>query len=318
MRSFTLYTLSLFLFLCLLSLVGWFFNPFVSHAANSTPTIPIPDALSRLENPQVTSLTFWDPSIGSVGNLDLTATSVLSYDLTTNTVLYAKNPTKELPMASLTKIMTAIIALENPKTPDSYLVSNRDLVGEDSMGLSAGESLPLSDLLYGLVLHSGNDAAETIADNYPQGTAAFVVAMNEKAQALGLTHTHFTNPTGLEGDGDQHTTAADLLIMTRYALLQFPLFDQVVSTFDYTIPATATHKAYDLENETNLLSSYPGVKGVKDGYTPQAGLCLVTYLDYGGHQILAVILGSDNRRGEMIDVLDYSLKKLGITPPQHE
>jgi D-alanyl-D-alanine carboxypeptidase (penicillin-binding protein 5/6) len=105
--------------------------------------------------------------------------------------------------------------------------------------------------------------------------------------------------------------------MTRYALTTFPLFTTVAATFDYYIPPTATHKAYSLENETNLLSSYPGVKGIKTGYTPEAGLCLVTYLDYAGHKIIAVLLHSDDRRSEMKELLDYSLKDLGVTPPKH-
>ncbi|HEX7042371.1 MAG TPA: hypothetical protein VF189_03915, partial [Patescibacteria group bacterium] len=97
----------------------------------------------------------------------------------------------------------------------------------------------------------------------------------------------------------------------------FPIFREVVSTYEKELPATSTHKYFYLTNETNLITSYPGVKGVKDGYTPEAGLCLVTYLDYEGHHIIAVILGSDDRRGEMKEVLDYSLKKIGVTPPKH-
>lgn len=319
MRSSFVYVVSLFLIIFLACLIGWFFHPLISNASGVLGiSSPVPTVMSRLSNPEVTTLNLWLPHVVADRTpLDLTAKSALAYDLTTNKVLVAKNPDTRLPMASLTKIMTAIIALENPKLPDSYTVRPQDLVGEDSMGLSAGESLTLSDLLYGLVLHSGNDAAETLADNFPGGRQAFITAMNEKAAALGLQNTHFTNPTGLEGDGNQYTTAADLLVLTRFALQQFPLFDKVVATFDYTIPATPTHAVFYLENETNLLTSYPGVQGVKTGYTPEAGLCLVTYLDYGGHQILAVILGSDNRRGEMIDVLDYSLKTLGITPPAH-
>jgi serine-type D-Ala-D-Ala carboxypeptidase (penicillin-binding protein 5/6) len=220
-------------------------------------------------------------------------------------------------MASLTKIMTAIVALEHQKTDDQYVVRQQSLVGEDSMGLSAGETLSLSDLLYGLILHSGNDAAETIADNFPNGRLAFIRAMNTKLATLGLTDTHFSNPTGLEGDGNQYTTARDLLTMTRYALIHFPEFRSVVATFDDTIPATTSHKAYYLENETNLISSYPGVEGVKTGYTPEAGLCLVTYLNYDGQEIIGVILHSDDRRDDMKELLDYSLTKLGIMPPHH-
>lgn len=283
---------------------------------------PLPDFLNILANKEVSTLNLWLPSLDNKisANLktpEITAKSALVFDATTKEVLYSKNPTKKLPMASLTKIMTAIVALENKKKDDTYQVQKDDLVGEDSMGLDAGEKLSESELLHGMMLHSGNDAAEVLANNFPGGRTAFVKAMNNKVKALGLNDTNFTNPTGLEGDGRQYTTAYDLVVETEYALSNFPLFDQVVSTFDYNIPETSTHKEYDLENETNLLTSYPGVKGVKDGYTPEAGLCLVTYLDYKGHKIIAVVLGSGDRRGEMIELLDYSLKSLGITPPNH-
>jgi D-alanyl-D-alanine carboxypeptidase len=283
---------------------------------------PIPDFLTILANKEVSTLSLWLPSLenkisANLKTPDVSAKSVLIFDTTTKEVLYSKNPIEKLPMASLTKIMTAIVALENKKPDDTYLVSKDDLVGEDSMGLDVGEKLSMEELLYGMMLHSGNDAAEVLANNFPGKRAAFIKAMNNKIKALGLSDTNFTNPTGLEGDGKQYTTAYDLIVMSEYALSDFPLFAQVVSTFDYNIPQTATHKAFYLENETNLLTSYPGVEGIKDGYTPEAGLCLITYLDYGGHKIIAVILGSDDRRGEMIELLDYSLKSLGVTPPAH-
>ena len=283
---------------------------------------PIPDFLMLNKNNQVTLLDFWTPVVaktqGSSGDLaDLTAQSVLMYDLTDNKVLYEKDPDVRHPMASLTKIMTAVISLENPKPDDKYSVVKDDIVGSDSMGVSAGETYNLSDLLYGLVLHSGNDAAEVLAHNYPGGRAAFIEAMNNKAKALGMLNTHYTNPSGLQGDGDQYTTTYDLLVLTKYALEHYPLFAQVVSTASYDIPQTSTHAAIHLDNETNLLTSYPGVKGVKDGYTPEAGLCLVTYLDYGGHKIIGIILNSQNRRGEMKELLDYSLQSVDITPPPY-
>ena len=295
---------------------------FIVKGVKPTILSPIPDFLNLIKNNEVSSLSLWLPDLtntvhASIKEPQVDGTSALVYDMTTKKFLYLKNPKKRLPMASLTKIMTAIIALENPKKDDKYTVTQADLVGEDSMGLSAGETLSLKNLLYGLVLHSGNDAAETIAGEYPGGRMAFIKAMNNKVKTLGLTDTNFTNPTGLEGDGDQYTTAYDLLVMTNFALTNFPLFDQVVSTFDYHIPATSTHKEYYLENETNLLTSYPGVKGVKTGYTPDAGLCLVTYLEYDNHKIIGVLLGSDNRIKDMKDLLDYGLLSEGITPPPH-
>lgn len=283
---------------------------------------PLPNFLTLFRNRQVSTLNIWLPDFnskaaGSIKTPEVSARASLIYDLTTNKVIYQKNIKEKLPMASLTKIMTAIIALENQKKDDKYKVTKKDLIGEASMGLSQGEILSLKELLYGLILHSGNDAAETLANNFPGGRKKFIEAMNNKVKTLGLSDTNFTNPTGLEGDGKQYTTAYDLLVITRYAVLNFSLFSEVVSTFDYNIPQTKTHKAYFLENETNLLTSYPGVKGVKTGYTPEAGLCLVTYLDYGGHKIIGILLGSDNRRQEMKDLLDYSLKFLGVEPPSH-
>jgi len=274
-------------------------------------------------NNQVQLLDFWSPVMqqvhGDTGDLtDLTAQSVLVYDLSESKILYEKDPDIKHPMASLTKIMTAIIALDNQKPDNKYIVTKDDIVGEDSMGVTAGEAYGFADLLYGLLLPSGNDAAEVFAHNYPKGRIGFVDAMNNKAKALGLLNTHYTNPSGLQGDGDQYTTAYDLLVLTRYALSQYPLFTQVVATDTYDVQATSTHKEIDLANETNLLTTYPGVKGVKTGYTPEAGLCLVTYLDYDGHKIIGIILNSQNRRGEMKELLDYSLKTVGVTPPAYE
>ena len=283
---------------------------------------PLPNFLTLLKNSQVSTLNLWLPSLDKLDSAKLkkpevTASSALLYDLTTKKVLYDKNPKQKLPMASLTKIMTAVIALENKKQDDKYTVKPEDLVGEDAMGLSEGEVMSLSDLLYGLVLHSGNDAAETLANAYPTGRDGFIKAMNDKVKTLGLSDTNFTNPTGLEGDGKQYTTTYDLMVITNYALSNFPLFSEVVSTFDYHIPYTSEHKEFYLENETNLLTSYPGVKGVKTGYTPEAGLCLVTYLDYNGHKIIGVLLGSENRIKDMKELLDYGLKLEGVNPPPH-
>jgi len=282
---------------------------------------PLPDFLFISQNSQASTLNLWEPDIDDLlfgkNEPEITATSALVYDLTTKKTTYSKSPRIKVPLASLTKIMTSIVALENKKSDDKYLVRKENLIGEDSMGLTEGEILTLEELLYGLIMHSGNDAAETIASNYPRGRAAFIKAMNDKAKTLGLKDTNFTNPSGLEGDGAQYTTTYDLLVMTNFALSNFPTFAKIASTFEYTIPQTSTHKEFYMQNETNLLSTYPGVKGVKTGYTPEAGLCLVSYLDYNGHRIIAILLGSNNRRDEMKQLLDYSLSIQGVTPPKH-
>ena len=313
-----------FVFILIIILaVSYFGYRFISGENNSIIS-PLPKFLTSFSNRQVSTLDVWTPVFQGIGSyihgdkkeavLQVTARSVLIYDLTGNKVIFDKNSNSKVPIASLTKIMTAIISLENPKKDNKYLVRKEDLVGEDSVGFSEGEVLSLNDLLYGLILHSGNDAAEVLANNFYDGRAGFIKAMNDKAKALGLKNTNFTNPSGLEGDGHQYSTARDLLVITRYALLN-STFSKIAATADYTIPKISTHGEYYMENETNLLTTYPGVKGVKTGYTPEAGFCLITYLDYGEHKIIGILLGSENRRQEMRELLDYSLKTLGIKPP---
>lgn len=314
------YLATLVLGVIFLTILVWLLSPVFSEKKLKI-TSPLPDFLSMTKNKQVSLLDLFLPKIDESTELkkpQISAKAALIYDLTTKKTLFEKGSNEKLPIASLTKIMTAIIALENPKADNRYLVVKQDLVGENSMGLTNGETLPLEELLYGLMLASGNDAAETLASNYDFGRENFVKAMNDKAKSLGLLNTHFSNPSGLEGDGGQYSTAYDLFVISNYALSNFPLFQKVVSTFQYTIPYSQDHKEFYLENETNLLTSYPGVKGIKDGYTPEAGLCLVTYLEHEGHRIIGVLLGSDDRRGEMKELLDYGLTKLGTTPPPHK
>lgn len=304
-------------------LLLWFFNPVAQSQANWQGIIsPLPSFMTMKKHDEITKRIYWLPSKNPTTNSavlsDISAKAALSYDITTEKFLYIKNAKQRHPMASLTKIMTAIVALEQQKFDDQYLVRQRDLVGEDSVGFEAGERFSLEELLYGIFLHSGNDAAEVLAENADEGRIGFISDMNKKIKALGLTDTHFTNPTGLEGDGDQYTTVYDLLVMTRYGLTNFPLFAKTSSAVSINIPQTTTHKTYELFNETNLLTSYLGVDGLKTGYTPEAGYCLVTDLRYAGHHIIGIVLDSEDRRKDMKSILDYSLTSVGVTPPQHD
>ena len=280
---------------------------------------PLPEFLSQKENPEVSSLDFWLPTVlgfftGTGDEPQLSAKSVLVYDLKNNKPVFEKNPKERLPMASLTKLMTAIIAIDHKRADGRYVVLPEALVGENTIGLSEGEVMSLEELLYGVFMYSANDAAETLAIN-TLGRAEFIKAMNDKAKALGLTDTNFTNPTGLEGDGNQYSTATDLLVISKYAIENYPEIRKAASTAEYYLPATSDHYEYYLYSQLNLLTTYPGVKGLKDGYTPEAGWCLITYIEYGDQKIIGIILGSENRRDEMRSLLDYSLIKLGVNPP---
>lgn len=266
------------------------------------------------------SLDFWKPQAGSVlasisEKPQITAKAAFVYDLEDEKILYAKNEKERLPVASLVKIATAIVSLETLTLQTNVTISqNAASTGENAMGISAGESYSLEELLYGLVLHSGNDAAVAIAEATSGNADAFVVKMNQKAKILGLIDTHFANPSGLEDDNgkaQEYSTAYDLAVLTKYAL-SLPTFAKVAETVEYTIPYNENHKYIYLFNQTNLLTSYPGVKGVKTGYTPEAGLCLITYAENGGHKLIGVVLNSESRRDDMKALLDYSFSALGV------
>lgn len=247
--------------------------------------------------------------------LVLGAKSAFLVDYDSGKILFAKNLKEKLPAASTIKIMTALIALENAALDDVFTVSeNASKVGENSMGLTAGEKLTVRELLFGLMLVSGNDAAVTLAEGIAGSEDAFVDMMNEKVRELGLSGTKFANASGLDVDGEiQFTSTYDMIVIAHYVWDKYPEFGRITSREHIYIESTLDHKAFDLYNDTNLLTTYPGVKGIKPGFTWEAGLCLVTYVENEGKKLLGVILGSDDRRGEMKELLDYGFATYGIT-----
>ncbi len=266
------------------------------------------------------AINLWLPQdvLASEGFADapqITAESAYFVDMDSGRVLYSKNPHSKLPIASVTKIMTIIVTLENHNFSDQIPVSETAANMEpDHMLLQAGEKLSVEDLIYGIFLVSANDAAEALAENTDGGTDNFVKAMNERAKMLGMNDTLFINPTGLEEDGkDQFSSAYDVALMSRYAIKQFPHLVDLSSTYHEYIPATSTHQDYDMYSGINLLTTYPGVMGFKMGYTPEAGYTSVTLAQKEGHWVIGVILNSQDRRNEARELLDYSFKKLGVS-----
>lgn len=243
---------------------------------------------------------------------ELTAESYLALDLRSGQFLLKKDIRKKLPVASLVKVMTALVALERGSLEKKIVVSPQAVkIGENSMGLSAGEKLTLEELLWGLLLPSGNDAAETIAQGLAGRREIFINWMNAKAKEIGLKDTHFINPSGLEEDKKQYSTAYDLAVITFWAL-QHHKFREIVKTPYYLIPYSPEHKAFYLFTQTNLLKNNPEVVGVKMGYTPQAGLCGITLAQKEGREILGIVLHSKNRRKDLADLLNYSFALLGL------
>ncbi len=234
--------------------------------------------------------------------------SVMLFELKTQNVLYEKSIDKKMYPASLTKIMTAIIALEIGNLDDKITVDEKTPYEVDgsSIALEVGEVLSLKDLLYALLLPSANDAASVIAKHYGGGTLeSFVKLMNDKAKELGATNTHFANPHGLHDD-NHYTTASDLAKITTYAMKN-EKFREYIKTTRYTIPATNLKEERALHTTNNLLLNlvkgndiivnnkyvsrqYEGAAGVKNGYTPEAGSCLVSYAQRNGVELIAIVL----------------------------
>lgn len=212
-------------------------------------------------------------------------------ETTNNTVLYSKNKDEKLPMASTTKIVTALTVIENCKDLDKLISipKKATLVEGSSIYLREGEKLTIRQLLYGLMLQSGNDAALTLALEIGEGdTEKFAQMMNETAKKCGAENSSFVTPHGLD-DKNHYTTALDLAKITSYALKN-STFKEIVSTKMYKIPATENNTARTLINKNKLLSSLEGCIGVKTGYTKKSGRCLVSACERNGMQVVCVVL----------------------------
>jgi D-alanyl-D-alanine carboxypeptidase (penicillin-binding protein 5/6) len=211
-------------------------------------------------------------------------------EVKTGRILYSKNIHQKSPMASTTKIMTALLALENGELESNVKIS-KSAVGVEgsSIYLKYGEEMKLKDLIYGLMLRSGNDSAVAIAHHISGSVEEFTKLMNERAKILGAKNTNFKNPHGLHHK-DHYTTAYDLALITREALLNKD-FKEIVKTKKWV----AQREGYNVFcNKNKTLSQFRGGDGVKTGYTKAAGRCLVTSATRNGMQILCVVLNDPN------------------------
>lgn len=271
----------------------------------------------KIESIDTVVVNKWFPKIDTVAEqnqIEVEAQSAILIDYDTGEVILEKNAKVRMPVASTVKIMTALLALEQKKLTDKFTVSAKAAtVGEDSMGLIEGEVVTFGNLLYGLMLPSGNDAAVTIAEGVAGTEDEFVLLMNKKSQVLGVLDTKFINASGLDVDGElQYSTAYDLATIAHFTWENYKEFRKVSATDRKFIEATNTHKAFDLYNDTNLLTTYPGVRGIKPGFTWEAGYCLVTYAENDGKRLIGVVLNSPNRRGDMVRLLDFGFGQYGI------
>lgn len=242
------------------------------------------------------------------------ARAVFVKDLTSGITLYQKDANLPLPIASTTKIMTAIVASEYFKPNSVLTVRDGVSIPGSKVGLFLGEDLTFRSLLYGMLLSSGNDAAYTLAENYPGGALGFVSAMNKKVTELSLQNTHFDNPAGF--DSPRHfSSAKDLAAITEEALKNSNLA-RIFATKETNIVSLDKKYTHKLANLNKLLSQVKGVLGVKTGYTEEAKENLVTYVNRDGHQILTVALGSNDRFGESTKLIEWIYEN--FTWPQFE
>ncbi len=208
-------------------------------------------------------------------------------------------------MASTTKIMTAIVAIENSSPDDIVTVSPNAAAQEGSaMYIEAGMQLTMRDLLYGLMLPSGNDAAVAIAEHIAGDCDTFAGMMNDKAREIGARDTNFVNPNGLPDD-NHFTTAYDLAAIARYGL-QKPLFREVVLCDHYIATPINSPKVMEFGNHNKLLGLYPGTTGVKTGYTDAAGRCFVSSAKRDNMEFIAVTLGDNDDWNDHMEMLDYA------------
>ena len=251
----------------------------------------------------------FDISFASEGNsLNLNARSCVVLDRNSKKIIFGKNEYNRVKMASTTKIMTATVIIENCDLSQTVTVSKKAAgTGGSRLGLKTGDKITIRDLLYGLLLCSGNDAAIALAETAAGSVQNFSNMMNNKAKELGLNNSHFESPHGLDSD-NHYTTAYELALLADYAL-QNSTFRNIVGTKNYTITINGYPK--NITNTNELLGSLDGVYGVKTGFTNGANRCLVTSCKRGEMDIICVVLGCDTknfRTQDSIKLINYTFE----------
>lgn len=250
-----------------------------------------------------------DPSPPSV-----TAASWILYDESSDLVLGEWDADGRRPMASITKIMTVMLALEEGNTSDPVLISEEAAgQGGQEMGLVAGETVTLGALVRAAMLRSGNDAAAAIAEHIGGSIEGFVTMMNERAVELGMVNTHFANPNGLDASG-HYSTARDMLVLGRQAM-SMPEFEELARSRVMVFPDAPDGTARSASNTNRILNTYEGTIGVKTGETPNAGLTYVGAAERDGRRLFAVVFRSVGQRAhfaDAIELFDWAFEDLRI------
>ena len=284
----------------LLFLICFFITPYVfaDDLSPSDDIFDISEILNDIKSIETNSGTTQLPTINS--------RAYVVIDRNSNTILIGKNENQRKKMASTTKIMTALVVIEHCNLSDIVEVSKKTAsTGGSRLGLKTGDKITVYDLLYGLMMRSGNDAAVALAEHISGSITDFANLMNEKAKNLGLSNTHFVTPHGLDED-EHYTTAYELALLSNYAMNN-EIFSKIVGTKNYTITLNGYPKA--LTNTNELLGVLNGVYGIKTGFTNGANRCLVTCCKRGNMDIICVVLGADTKKyrtTDSIKLIEYS------------
>lgn len=240
--------------------------------------------------------------------VSVSAHSAAVIDVQTGRILYEKNGDDRMLVASLTKIITAIVAIESGVDLDSIVTVSSRASGKEgsSIYLKVGEKQKLKDLLYAVMLRSGNDAATAVAEHVGKTEAKFVELMNAKVAELGLTGTHFANPHGLDAK-DHYSTSHDMAVLTAYALRN-ETFAEIVKTKVKSIPMEGESWDRKMHNKNKMLARYDGADGVKTGYTKAAGRCLASSATKDGRQVAVLTLDASNDWNDHARLLDYGFQ----------
>ena len=261
-----------------------------------------------IENSNLDYNNIIETSWSDASELNINARSCIVLDRLSKNILYGKNEFNKVKMASTTKVMTATIIIENCDLNKTIEVSKKAAgTGGSRLGLKIGDKITIRDLLYGLMLCSGNDAAVALAESCSGTIQEFSNLMNQKAKGLGLNNTHFESPHGLDSD-NHYTTAYELAILSDYAL-QNKTFFNIVGTKNYTVTINGYPKI--LSNTNELLGNLLGVYGIKTGFTNGANRCLVTACKRDDMDIICVVLGCDTKKfrtQDSIKLIEYTFK----------
>ena len=251
-------------------------------------------------------------SITLATNININARAAIVYERNSKRILYEKNINTKLPNASTTKVLTAIVAFENGNMSEKIKISKQAAnVSGSSIGLRTDDEITLNDLMNGMLICSGNDAATAIAEHIGGSVENFCNMMNKKAIEIGATNTHFLTPHGLDNEG-HYSTAYDLALISDYAL-NIPYIAEILSKKSEIITINGSSKSIHTTNE--MLSFFEGADGVKTGYTGDAGRCLITSATRDNWQIISVVLGCDtknNRTQDSAKLLNYAFNEFKL------